>query len=318
VATRPQPSLVTCPLTDLAAAQVRSLLASERRHWADRLGWDLRESLELTHQAISCGVLGGIAATLDGHAVGYLSCHPSANVLRLCGAHVAPDAPSTTSLALVEGVLGVKGAWDKRLEGQLTVFEAQAAMDAAFRAHGASVVERAFLGLELAAPRLRAEPRVKSPAGCELVPFQRSLVPQCARVLVAAHAGTIEASINTAFGSPALARSYLTEIVTGPGCGVVHETASSVAVSAGQVVGFCLATAISPAVGHLPQVVVDPSFQGQGIGSALMARTLAALRGESFRRVTLSVSRENSIPAAWYLRLGFAEIAGFSAYCRQR
>ena len=67
---------------------------------------------------------------------------------------------------------------------------------------------------------------------------------------------------------------------------------------------------------HLPQVAVHPAAQGRGLGRALLARAATVAAGAGRVRLTLSVSCGNLRAAGWYGRLGFEELARFSAYYR--
>ena len=52
---------------------------------------------------------------------------------------------------------------------------------------------------------------------------------------------------------------------------------------------------------------VIPEYRGQGIGAALMTRTIAAAWERGFTRVELTVRTDNVRAAAMYRRLGFAD-----------
>jgi ribosomal protein S18 acetylase RimI-like enzyme len=311
VATHAQPSIGVRALTDLTEAQVRALLAAERRLWAERLSWDMGESLQLAAQAVSCGVLPGVAVTVDARPVGYLSHHPGGRLVRLCGAFIGESAPACTAELLVEATVESATVAGRRVEGQLTVFSHQGALDAAFAARGFAVVPREYLRLDTErVPRAPASevPRVRARE------FGRWALPACARILVRAHAGGVEAAINSAFAEESTAHSYLGEIVSGTGCGTLEADASSVAVRGRDVLGFCLATRIGTGSAHVPQVAVDPAQQGQGIGNLLLTRTLRLLAERGAQRVTLSVSRENVAAARWYAARGFRPVTRFAAY----
>lgn len=311
MATRPQPQLALRPLGDLAVAQLRSLLAEERRAWAERLSWSLADASDLVEQAIRCGVLPG-SAVLDGAVpVAYVTHQTNPGCFRACSAHVVTGAPRGAASLLAEAVLAAPASRDRRFEGQLTVFEAQLELDLAFAASGVNVEPRAFLAadLETALGRLPS-------SAVPLMPVGGGTLEGCARVLVEAHAGGVEALINTAFRDRASALAYMGDLTAAAGCGTLHPGASRVARAGGRIVGFCLVTVVAPGVGHVPQVAVHPAAQGGGLGAALLRHAFQALRGDGCRRVTLSVSCRNERAAGWYARLGFAEAARFSAYWR--
>ena len=135
-------------------------------------------------------------------------------------------------------------------------------------------------------------------------------------MLVAAHAGGVEARINQAFRTEHAAVAYLREVVESGGCGPVQDDASTVVTLRGRIVGFCIATTTAPGVGHVPQIALDPGLQGRGLGSVLLGHALESLVADGCGRVTLSVSRSNGRASAWYRRVGFRPLLPFASYTR--
>ena len=317
-------------LDHVAPDALGALFERERGAWRHVLGWDSPASAETLTRAIEWGIVRGAALVIAGRPLGYLLLQPGADETRLCGVHLpddlAPAAVTLISRALAEVPAG------SRLEGQLVAFDGQAALDAAFRHLGFAVEPRDFLELRAlsgghaAAPSRRhaAAPsrRHAAAAPSELARAMRirELDPDdidaCADVLVAAHAGGVEARINQAFRTRSAATAYLREVIESGGCGRVRLEASSVLRWRGRIAGFCVATTTSPGVGHVPQIALDPAAQGQGLGSVLLARALDVLADDGCTRATLSVSRANARASAWYRRLGFRVIAPFASYHR--
>ena len=85
-----------------------------------------------------------------------------------------------------------------------------------------------------------------------------------------------------------------------------------VAVSAGQVVGWCdVVPKPRPIYAHgcVLGMGLLPEFRGQGLGDRLIRQILAAARAFGFNRVELSVRENNAGAIALYKRVGF-EIEG--------
>jgi RimJ/RimL family protein N-acetyltransferase len=82
-----------------------------------------------------------------------------------------------------------------------------------------------------------------------------------------------------------------------------------VAVSAGEVVGWCDVTPkdrpIYAHVGVLGMGLLPP-FRGRGIGADLIRRSLAAAKAFGFHRVELTVREGNKRAIALYSKIGFA------------
>jgi ribosomal protein S18 acetylase RimI-like enzyme len=81
-----------------------------------------------------------------------------------------------------------------------------------------------------------------------------------------------------------------------------------VVISAGEVVGWCDVTPkerpIYAHVGVLGMGLLPP-FRGQGVGAALIRRSLAAARAFGFHRVELTVRENNTRAIELYTKIGF-------------
>jgi ribosomal protein S18 acetylase RimI-like enzyme len=80
----------------------------------------------------------------------------------------------------------------------------------------------------------------------------------------------------------------------------------------GKVVGYSYAgmegrdyMALRGPAGALYDIVVDPSHRGQGIGKALLERTLAELAARGAPRVLLSTAEQNGAAQRLFARAGF-------------
>lgn len=85
-----------------------------------------------------------------------------------------------------------------------------------------------------------------------------------------------------------------------------------VAISAGEVVGWCdVVRKARPVHAHggVLGIALLPAFRRQGLGETLMGRTLDAAKAFGFRRVELTVRRDNVNAVALYEKVGF-EIEG--------
>jgi ribosomal protein S18 acetylase RimI-like enzyme len=67
-----------------------------------------------------------------------------------------------------------------------------------------------------------------------------------------------------------------------------------------------LATWMGPDQGHVAEIAVEPAAGRHGVGSALVAGTLAALARLGCRKVNLAVDLDNLGAVRFYRRLGFA------------
>ena len=90
---------------------------------------------------------------------------------------------------------------------------------------------------------------------------------------------------------------------------IEHGYPQLVAVSAGQVVGWCDVVPnprpIHAHVGVLG-IALLPEFRRQGIGGRLMRQTLDAAQAFGLRRVELTVRESNAVAIELYKKIGFA------------
>lgn len=303
-------------LSEVPHSDLLELFERERQGWLDRLLWDTLDGADLALSAVSSRIMDGAALRRGARWDGFVSVQPSRPLTRLCGGWMHASVTASEAIALVRGALRRVPA-RARIEGQLVAFETQALFDVAFAAAGFSREPREYLVADLDAAALPPLPRDRPDAGeHRLLSVDALLLPDCARVLVDAHRGSVEAVINAAFRSERGAREYLQDIVANMGCGQAIPEGCLAAVRGGIVEGFCMATMISPGIGHVPQVAVSPAAQGLGLGSTLLSASQRALVRRGARRVTLSVSVANGRAAGWYGRLGFRPATRFSAYYR--
>jgi len=139
---------------------------------------------------------------------------------------------------------------------------------------------------------------------------------EAATLIASAYQGHIDSEINDQYRSPAGARRFLMNIVQYPGCGSFFQPASYVAMEPGlgRLVGICLASLVQADVGHVTQVCVSKAAHGTGVGYELIRRSLDSLVRHGCRKVTLTVTGNNSEAIRVYERMGFRKTRNFSAY----
>jgi ribosomal protein S18 acetylase RimI-like enzyme len=149
-----------------------------------------------------------------------------------------------------------------------------------------------------------------------IAPWWESRQDEAARLISASYAGHIDSQINDQYRSPSGARRFLTNIVQYPGCGSFFAPASWVALAGpGKgLCGLCLASLVSPGVGHITQICVAPEEWGTGLGYELLRRSLVALAEGGCRKVSLTVTATNYTAIRLYQRLGFTNRKDFAAY----
>ena len=78
--------------------------------------------------------------------------------------------------------------------------------------------------------------------------------------------------------------------------------------------GILTVTCVRARTAHIPQVGVGPSFQGLGVGTAMMEAAFQDLAQDGFEQVTLTVTDTNAGAVRLYQRLGFETFKTFGAF----
>lgn len=85
----------------------------------------------------------------------------------------------------------------------------------------------------------------------------------------------------------------------------------------GPITGYVVADAIpnhGRPLGHIKDIAVAPSYQGQGIGSAILERGLAVLAAQGVRSAKLEVRRSNQRAISLYRNAGFEYLRTLPRY----
>src|SRR5665213_2292689 len=137
-----------------------------------------------------------------------------------------------------------------------------------------------------------------------------------ASVIALSYLNHVDSQINDQYRSLAGARRFLYNIVQFPGCGNFFKPGSLVAfdIETGWIAGIVLVSFVGPETGHITQLCVTPDSQGRGLGYELLRQSMALLRLNGAKRVSLTVTSTNKDATALYQRCGFNEVRRFFAY----
>jgi ribosomal protein S18 acetylase RimI-like enzyme len=126
----------------------------------------------------------------------------------------------------------------------------------------------------------------------------------------------VDALINDQYASVMGATRLIENIFNNQGCGEFLAQVSRMAVHrlTGQLAGILTVTSVRARTAHIPQVGVGPSFQGLGVGTALMEAAFQDLAKEGYEQVTLTVTDANAGAVRLYQRLGFETFKAFGAF----
>jgi len=112
-------------------------------------------------------------------------------------------------------------------------------------------------------------------------------------------------------------REYLSQILTGIGCGTfLPEGCQLIEAGDGRLDAAVLTTRIGDDTVHLPQVAVARHARGQGLAARLVMAALNTARDAGLSRATLLVGERNAAARHVYDKLGFVETAAFVSATR--
>lgn len=318
-------------LRQFRSAQLEPLLRAEAAEWSQNLDWDYTPSAELIRQYIEARILPGyVLIERNGGRViplGYGFFIYEARKGMIGNLFVAPPHREPTyafERQLLEPMVATLRHTPglERIEAQLMPF-APEALAPSFEAEGFRSFRRIFL--ELLLERAPAEGNESHPApnrlaGIRLEPWGSATFEEAARLILHAYQRHVDSLINDQYRTFAGAVRFMHNIAHYPGCGAFDPTASFIARSTtqGQLEGMILTSRVKPEVAHITQICVLPERQRQGLGQALIARSLSQLRRQGVRSATLTVTAGNTGAVSLYRQLGFTTRSEFDAYVWER
>lgn len=313
------------------AQEFSDLLESESRAWSNTLRWDFGASVRIINSCLRDKRLSGYALVGDGRIRGYcfffydgekgivgdLYLHPE---LANCG-HVRELLEHA-----LETLLATPGL--RRIEAQLPHFEREE-LEPCFIARGFQSYLRRFMSLGLKSSKRAAIPAPPSESALEgrwvredieLTPWQKRFNDDAAEMLYQSYQKHVDALINDQYASVLGATRLIENIFQNQGCGdfLTHVSRMAVHRPTQKLAGILTLTRVRPRIAHIPQVGVGPSFQGLGLGTAMMQRALQDLRDDGFEQVTLTVTDANAGAVRLYQRLGFETFKTFGAFIYER
>ncbi len=300
---QPQASVGNPELIDLRRlpnGALDDLLAEETVEWRERLHWDFRPSADLVQRYANIRALDGFALYSGGDVAGYIYWVTEERKALLGDLYLRRAYRTTGSenLLLEAAIARLRSGphftsqWVRRVEGQLMQSELRAA-DATPNGPRPRGFVRHFLLAE-SAPVLGLPPR-ELPSGLALQGFGPRYLDEAASLIARVYAGHVDSEINDQYRSVDGSRRFLQNVVQYPGCGSFQPACSYVLLdSTGVARALCIASMVAADVGHIPQVCVDASLQGRGVGYELMRRSILALAQRGAQEVSLTVDRRNT------------------------
>ncbi|MCF8382424.1 MAG: GNAT family N-acetyltransferase [Chlorobium sp.] len=105
---------------------------------------------------------------------------------------------------------------------------------------------------------------------------------------------------------PAAQRRGLQLVLDSPQTGRVFVCETGGRIAGMVMLLFTVSTFLGKRVALLEDMIVDPAFRAQGIGSRLVGHAVAFARSEGLGRITLLTDHDNTLAREFYHRAGFA------------
>ena len=313
-------------LRHFSADNLRPVLESESRVWAERLHWDYRASTDMLLQYLDARVLPGFVAVEDGRVLGYAFCVYEdrkaviGDVFALRGSR-SGYSETEIERELLEHLFSLlqHSPGVERIECQM-LLHTQELHAALFRKAGFSVFGRTFMDRDLdpglpGASTQQARSAALAAEGLALRPWQDADFNPAGSLIAHAYEGHLDSTINDQYRSVAGSLRFLHNIIRFPGCGVFDPRASYVMAqkSTGSLVGLVLCSRVREDVQHVTQLCVASRARGAGLGTLLLEVSAESLAARRFRKLSLTVTSGNDRAAALYRRVGFVSRHCFDA-----
>ena len=308
-----------------------ALLEAESRAWDAGMRWDFAASTRVISACLRDRRLSGYALVGDGKIHGYCFFFYDGEKGIVGDLFVHPDLAGLRQERpllehTLETLLGTPGL--RRIEAQLPHYGRED-LETYFQPRRFQSFLRRFLTLPLqgrgpgAATAPGAGPAWEKPwmrEGIELIPWERRFHDEAAELLYQSYRRHVDAVINDQYTSIVGSTRLVENIFHNQGCSDFLGRISRMAVHAPtqRLAGILTVTCVRPRTAHIPQVGVGPSFQGLGIGTAMMEAAFQDLAKGGYEQVTLTVTDANAGAVRLYERLGFKTFRTFGAFVYDR
>jgi len=300
-------------LQSFKSHRLRSLFFEEREEWWRQLYWDYGEPQRLIAAMIDAGSLPGFVALRNGDPVAYAFYVETAGKGLLCGcfASAAAEGENAEELLLEKSTMVLKEAPAiYRIESQFINLR-QWPITRFFAQQRFNQFGRCFMVRDC-----RQELSTRQLIEADLHRSNLRDLAEMAKLTVDAYASVIDRVVTYHYQSLSDCQEFLTNLVFRPGCGNFLPEASYCArdVRTNELMGYVIASRISPQDGHIPQIAVAPAHQGKGLGAELLTRVIRYLSLNGYQRVSLTVTETNLPAITLYQRFGFSVHFRFPAF----
>jgi ribosomal protein S18 acetylase RimI-like enzyme len=311
------PDLKYLPISYLEDALLFPLMEEEEQAWMSDLGWDYSPIRQILISLAKQKLLPGYVALNEKGPVGYtyFLVNQSKGIIgalyasRMSHSQEAVEELLSLTIARLKELQNIQ-----RIEAQIMPFH-DVNLTATFTQHGFCFFPRYYLDLDLSTQPKKTE----LTSAEQITPWKPAFLERAAEMTAISYRNQTDAEICEDYRTQMGCEIYLRSLVENPGCGIFMPEASFMVFDGqGSVCGFVICCRISRGAGMIPQIAVHPSYQGRGLGNALIHHALEKLKAMGFHSVSLTVTKKNRRAFDWYQRLGFRIRKEFGAYVWER
>jgi ribosomal protein S18 acetylase RimI-like enzyme/transcription antitermination factor NusG len=305
------------PISHLDESCLLPLMEEEEKMWMSDLCWDYSPIRHILVSFVKQKLLPGYVAVNAKKAVGYtyFLVNQAKGIIGALYASKTNQSQEAVEQLLSLSISCLKDSQNiQRVEAQIMPFH-NLNLAATFTQYGFTYYPRYYLDLNLDA--LTKKDDFQSPE--KVIPWSSTYLERLAEMTSISYRNQTDAEICEDYRTKTGCESYLRSLVDNPGCGIFMPEASFIGLDEqGSPCGFVICCRISDTVGMIPQIAVHSSYQGRGLGNALIKRCFQGLQSLGFHNLSLTVTKKNRRAYEWYQRLGFKIRKEFGAYVWQR
>jgi ribosomal protein S18 acetylase RimI-like enzyme len=187
---------------------------------------------------------------------------------------------------------------------------------AVFAARGFTRYDRHYMMVRAEDSRARLPSLKPKDAAVQIRAWRDEDFSPTVRVIRSSYENSVDSQINTQYGSEEGCADLVMILTEHIWCGSFLRQVSRVAVDrlTGKPVGVLMASHISPGIGHISQISVRSTRQGQGIGRQMIQSALREFFDSGFKKVSLAVTSANTSALGLYESCGFRTIHSFPVF----
>jgi ribosomal protein S18 acetylase RimI-like enzyme len=307
------------PLASADLAGLDLLFDEQCEAWLELLGWDYSGPSRLIRQVVRERDLSGFVAVSGNATIGFAFYVIESNRCSIGDIYISKywrglGADKLLAEALLEKIDSLPRL--KRVENQsvsIGTYEAYAS----FESYGFKRFDRDYLMLERSVlPSEAARPPIHTSPNISLRRWDDEDFGEAAKVIHSSYVGKLDSLINNQYCTEEGCADLLAILTEHIWCGNFLPHVSRIAVdqTGGKITGLLIASRISPGIGHMSQISVKPSHQGQGLGRRMIHSSLAEFFTLGFKKVSLAVTHANSNALHLYESCGFRTVHSFPVF----